>query len=72
MEHDDYSYKLWRLVIIGVILILLSVSGCCVHQNIKIAQTIENGTSPELARLAFSVNTRETEVITALFINKEN
>jgi len=58
MKYDNLSgddifwIKIWQVLIIGIITLILSVSGCTMHSNSLIAKAIKNGIDPVEAGIA--------------------
>lgn len=74
-NENKFWVRIFGMIITGVVLIALSISGCTVHQNGKISEAIKNGVPAERARIAFSSQVSEMEKAVALLtavMKKEN
>ena len=55
-DRDPYSLEkfiTWAIATV-VATIVLTIGGCCIHTDYRIAKAIEQGNDPILARFAFS------------------
>ena len=61
-EEERLAYKLVRLAAIVASVAIMSASGCYIHSDYRIAQTIKNGADPIRTKIAFSSNYTATEM----------
>jgi len=54
MGDDEFFLTIWKLVAGVIIAIVVSISGCVIHQNVQISNAIENGADPMKASCAFN------------------
>lgn len=64
--EEIFFLSIWRATVIGAVLIAMSVAGCTMHQNSKVAEAIKNGIPAERARVAFSSRVSDMEIAVAL------
>lgn len=51
-KEGTYWYSIWRLVAIAFCVLAVTVAGCVGHNNYRIAQLVQSGTSPNAAHCA--------------------
>lgn len=70
MDTNTFWLKIWQTIITGMVVIAMTIGGCTVHQNDKVAEAIKGGATPERARIAFSSQVSEAEKIAAILSAK--
>lgn len=64
--EDNFIFKVWKLVVVSVTIILMGVTSCNIHNTYQIGKAIENGAVPVEARMAFTTQASQSERIVNL------
>jgi len=68
---DTKTMVVWLMCILFALITSLSVATCHIRKDTKIAGMVAAGASPIEARLSLSNNATTSELVTALFLRRE-
>ena len=70
--EQTFWFRVVGMIVVAITLVLMSMTGCTMHQHKRVADAIKNGVPPERARIAFSTQTTEMEKAVALITAYKN
>ena len=60
---EEFTKHIWTVIIVCSTLLLMSVSGCNMHNDYRISQAIRSGADPLEVMVAFSYQRTTAEVL---------
>jgi len=65
--EEKFWYKLWQSVIVGLVLVIMSLSPCNMYEKNRIADALKAGVDPVEARMALSgQDTTSVQIVTSI------